>query len=322
MFLEQPRETLTQGAFARKLAAVAVYGACRHARLTVAPQRAIHAQRPRRTPVKILVPIKRIPDPDATVKFANGALDLSGAKWVPNTFDEYAVETALRLAEHVGGSSRLAEVIVLSICPAAQRQHVTQALAMGAERGVVVDCDDRELDSITVSKLIAAVATREQADLVIAGKLSQDNEGGQIAQRVAGLLNRPQACFAAEVEWQRDANALLVKREVDDGVESKKIPLPAVLNVDLRVVLPTSVHNGATPADHKYQDGPRLASLRGITMAKRKKVEVLTPDALGVVASATESEAGVTAPPARASGQIVNSVEELVNKLATEAKVL
>lgn len=272
--------------------------------------------------MKILVTIKRIPDPDATVRIANGAIDLSGAKWVPNTFDEYAVETALRLAEHVGGSARLAEVVVLSVCPADQRQHVTQALAMGAERGIVVDADDRSLDSITVSKLIAEVAKRENADLVIAGKLSQDNEGGQIAQRVAALLGRPQACFAAEVEWQRDANALVVKREVDDGVETKKVPLPAVLNVDLRVVLPTSVKNGATAADHNYQDGPRLASLRGITMAKRKKVDVLKIDDLGVAATSSESEAGVTAPPARASGQIVNSVEELVEKLATEAKVL
>ncbi|MEE9383960.1 MAG: electron transfer flavoprotein subunit beta/FixA family protein [Nannocystaceae bacterium] len=272
--------------------------------------------------MKILVTIKRIPDPDASIKFADGALDLSGAKWVPNTFDEYAVETALRLAEHVGGPKRVAEVVALSVCPQGQRQHLTQALAMGADRGVVVDCDDRSLDSIAISKLIAAVARREEIDLVLAGKLSQDNEGGQVPQRVAALLDWPQISFAAQVEWNREAQTLTAHREVDGGVETKRVPLPAVLSVDLRIVLPKNVRNGVTSADHAYQDGPRLASLRGITMAKRKKVQVLTPAELGVENGGSEIEADVFAAPSRSSGQILNSVEELVHKLATEAKVL
>ncbi len=272
--------------------------------------------------MKILVTVKRIPDPDEALKFTAGGLDYSSHKRVPNAFDEYAVETALRLAEKVGTKERQAEVIVLSVCPAGQRQHVTQFLAMGADRGVVVDVDEDTLDTIAVSKAIAAVYKKEGADLLIAGKLSQDNEGNQVAQRVAGLLGVPQACFAAQLSWDQAGKSLTVSREVDDGVETKKVPLPAVVSVDLRIVLPKSVHNGATAADHAYQEGPRLASLRGITMAKRKKVATYSLADLGLDAGGTEQEVAVVAPPARAAGQIVGSVDELVEKLTKEAKVL
>jgi len=272
--------------------------------------------------LKILVTVKRIPDPDEALKFTGGGLDYSSHKRVPNAFDEYAVETALRLAEKVGTKDRQAEVIVLSICPAGQRQHVTQFLAMGADRGVVVDVDEDTLDTIAVSKAIAAVYKKEGADLLIAGKLSQDNEGNQVAQRVAGLLGTPQACFAAQLSWDQAGKSLTVSREVDDGVETKKVPLPAVVSVDLRIVLPKSVQNGATSPDHAYQEGPRLASLRGITMAKRKKVATYSLADLGLDAGSSEQEVAVAAPPARAAGQIVGSVDELVEKLTKEAKVL
>ncbi len=272
--------------------------------------------------MKILVTAKRIPDPDENLKIANGAIDTSASKWVPNAFDEYAVETALRLAEHVGSKDRLAEIVVLSICPKDKKQHLTQFLAMGADRGIIVDADDTALDAQSVAKLIAGVFKKESCDLLIAGKLSQDAEGNEVAQRVAGLLNLPQATFGATVNWNRDGKTLAVAREVEDGVETKQIPLPSVLSVDLRIVLPTSVVNNATAADHKYQEGPRLASLRGITMAKRKKVDVLTPADLGVSAGLGVALAGVQPPPARAAGQIVESPEQLVEKLATEAKVL
>jgi electron transfer flavoprotein beta subunit len=273
-------------------------------------------------PVKILVTVKRIPDPDESLKFAGNAIDTSASKWVANAFDEYAVETALRLAEHIGGKDRLAEVIVLSVCPQAKRQHITQFLAMGADRGIIVDAEETTLDSQTVAKLVAEVARREGIDLVLLGKLSQDAEGNEVGQRVSGLLDLPQAAFAANLRWNREGNALTVAREVDDGVETKTIPLPAVVSVDLRIVLPGSVKNGATPDDHKYSEGARLASLRGITMAKRKKVDVLTPDALGVTPTAHVAYAGITAPPKRAAGQIVDSPEALIQKLVTEAKVL
>jgi electron transfer flavoprotein beta subunit len=272
--------------------------------------------------LKILVTVKRIPDPDESLKFSGDALDLSSSKFVANAFDEYAVETALRLAEKAGSKERVAEVVVLSVCPADKRQHVTQFLAMGAERGIVVDADDATLDTATISKCIAAVVEKEAPDLVITGKLSQDNEGNQIGQRVAALTNRPQAAFAATVAWNQGDNKLVVEREVDDGVETKVVPLPAVLTVDLRVVLPQSVKNGVTAEDHKYQEGPRLASLRGITMAKRKKVDTFSVADLGVASTAGEKSVGVAAPPARAAGQMVQSVDELVEKLVSEAKVL
>ncbi len=272
--------------------------------------------------MKILVTVKRIPNPDDSLKFAGGQIDDSSAKWVPNAFDEYAMETALRLAEHVGGKDRLAEVIAMSVCPGDQRQHLTQFLAMGADRGIIVEADDTKLDTQTISKLIAATAKREGVDLVILGKLSQDNEGHQVGQRVAGLLGWPQASFAAEMDLDAAARTVTVAREVDDGVEIKRVPLPAVVTVDLRIVLPKSVRNGATPADHAYQDGARLASLRGITMAKKKKVDVLSLAELVGSPSAQEAIVGASAPPARAAGKRVASVEELVEKLATEAKVL
>lgn len=272
--------------------------------------------------MKILVTVKRIPDPDESMKFAGGVIDTSSAKWVPNTFDEYAVETALRLAEHVGSSHRLAEVVVCSVCPAASRQHVTQFLAMGAERGIAVDADDAQLDAQSVAQLIAKVFEKESCDLLVAGKLSQDNEGNEVAQRVAGLLGLPQATFAATIDWDREGNTLTVAREVDDGVETKKIPLPAVVSVDLRIVLPRSVKNHATPADHAYQEGPRLACLRGITMAKRKRVDIYTPADLGIDVGNAAPIVGAMPPPARPSGQILDSAESLVDKLVSEAKVL
>ncbi len=271
--------------------------------------------------MKILVTVKRIPDPEEQVKIAGGQLDTSASKWVANAFDEYAVETALRLAETAGKPDRNAEVIVMSVCPAAARQHVTQFLAMGADRGVVVDQDDTACDSQTVAALIAAVFKQEGCDLLIAGKLSQDQESNEVAQRVGALLKLPVGAFAASVSWDGAKNVELT-REVEDGVETKTLPLPAVVSVDLRVVLPHAVKNHTTPRDHAYQDGPRLASLRGITMAKRKKVDVLTPDALGVTPTAQVKTIAVTPPPSRAAGQIVQSVDELVEKLATEAKVL
>lgn len=272
---------------------------------------------------KILVTVKRIPDPDESLKFAGSELDLSSVKWVPNAFDEYAVETALRLSEDVANKKdKLAEIIVLSICPQNQRQHMTQFLAMGADRGVIVDAEDSEFDASAIAKMIAKVAQDENVDLVITGKLSQDNEGNEIGQRVAGLLDWPQACFAAEIDWDQHNKQLTVAREVDDGVEIKQVPIPAVISVDLRVVLPTSVRNGVNPPDHKFTDGPRLASLRGITMAKRKKVEIKTPADLGVENPNREITVAINKPPDRKAGQMVGSVEELVEKLATEAKVL
>lgn len=272
--------------------------------------------------MKILVTVKRIPDPDESLKFAGDAIDTSTSKWVANAFDEYAVETALRMAEHIGAKDRLAEVIVLSVCPKDKRQHVTQFLAMGADRGVIVDADETAMDSQSVAKLIAEVFRREGCDLLVCGKLSQDAEGNEVAQRVAGLLDLPQAAFAAHLRWDRSGNALTLGREVDDGVETKTLPLPAVVSVDLRIVLPGSVKNGATSDDHKYSEGARLASLRGITMAKRKKVDVHTPADLGVTPTAHVGYASVTAPQKRAAGQIVDSPEALIQKLVTEAKVL
>jgi electron transfer flavoprotein beta subunit len=272
--------------------------------------------------LKILVTVKRIPDPVEPPKFSGNKLDTASVKWVGNEFDEYAVETALRLAEVGGGTERLAEVIVVSVCPEGKREHVTNFLAMGADRAVIVDADDTQLDAQSVAQLVAAVYKKEGVDLLVSGKLSQDGESNEVAQRVAGILDAPQATFAATVAWDRQGGSLSVAREVEDGVETKKVSLPAVLSVDLRIVLPHSVQNGATKPDHPYQDKPRLASLRGITMAKRKKVDIVKPADLGVTPTSNATIASAVPPPKRQGGKVVQSVEELVEKLATEAKVL
>jgi electron transfer flavoprotein beta subunit len=272
--------------------------------------------------LKILVTVKRIPDPVEPPKFSGNKLDTASVKWVGNEFDEYAVETALRLAEVGGGTERLAEVVVVSVCPEGKREHVTNFLAMGADRAVIVDADDTQLDAQSIAELVAKVFQKEGMDLVVSGKLSQDGESNEVAQRIAGLLDLPQATFAATIAWDRDGKALQVAREVEDGVETKKVPLPAVVSVDLRIVLPHSVQNGVTKPDHPYQDKPRLASLRGITMAKRKKVDVLKPADLGVTPQNRATIASAVPPPKRQGGKMIPTVEELVEKLATEAKVL
>lgn len=272
--------------------------------------------------MKILVTVKRIPDPVEPPKFAQGTLDTSTTKWVQNEFDQYGIETALRLAEVGGKTDRLAEVIVVSVCPKDKREHVSNFLAMGADRAIIVDADDTALDAQTVAQLVAAVFRKEGCDLLICGKLSQDAESNEVAQRVGGLLDLPEASFAAGIEWDREAKTIKVTREVEEGVETKQLPLPAVVSVDLRIVLPTSVKNGVTPAEHPYSDKARLPSLRGITMARRKPVEVCTPADLGVTPTTHAVLKGAVAPPKRQAGTIVASVEELVEKLATEAKVL
>src|SRR5215470_581585 len=161
-------------------------------------------------------------------KFKGGALDLAGASWVMNPFDEYAVETALRLNEKADSGEKLGEIVILTIGPKDVATQMRNALAMGADRGIRVDATDDQLDSDSVARIIAAVVGREKPDLVLMGKQAVDGDSNQTPQIVAGLLGWPQATFAASVELAADGKSLLVGREVDAGVETKKVALPAV----------------------------------------------------------------------------------------------
>src|SRR5581483_1971838 len=182
--------------------------------------------------------------------------------------------------------------------------------------------EDAELDAEIVARVMQKIVEREKPDLVVMGKLAADSESNDAGQRLAGYLNWPQATFAGTIEVVDGGKALHVGREVDAGIEVKKVALPAVVTVDLRIVAPQAVKNGKTAATHAYAEGPRYASLKGIMAAKKKPIEDTTLAALGVAAQPRVKVTAVEAPPPRKAGIKVQSVEELVAKLHSEAKVI
>lgn len=272
--------------------------------------------------MKILVPLKRVPDPELKIKIQGGAVDLGNASWVVNPFDEYAVETALRLVENAADESRHGEVVVVSLGPEDVAQQLRSALAMGADRAIRVEAEDDAIDGRTVVDALIALVKAENADLVVMGKQAVDGDSNQVGQMLAAKLGWPQATFAASVELAADRKSAVVGREVDAGVEYKKVPLPAVITVDLRIVAPKAVVNHVTPDSHAYQEGPRYASLKGIMKAKKKPMDSKSLGDLGVTAAPVIKRLAVEAPPARPPGQMVDSVPTLVKKLREEAKAL
>jgi electron transfer flavoprotein beta subunit len=275
--------------------------------------------------VKILVPVKRVPDPTQKTKIKDGHIDLTGASWIVNTFDEYAVETALRLLEDGGANTRLpgSEIVVVSLGPDEAAKEIRTCLAMGADRAIHVVCSDSEIDSLTVVKVLQGIIAAEKPDAVIMGKQAVDGDANQVGQMLAAKLGWPQATFAASIELSGDKAAFTVGREVDGGVEYKKVPLNSVVTVDLRIVSPRAVKNGVTPESHNYSgEGARLPSLKGIMAAKKKPMTQAKLADYGAAPSPVIKEQSVTLPPPRAAGQIVADIPTLVKKLADEAKVL
>jgi electron transfer flavoprotein beta subunit len=273
--------------------------------------------------MKILVTAKRVPDPELKLKFKGTALDLTGANYVLNPFDEYAIEAALRLTEDKHNApDRKGEVVVVSLGPKDAQQQVRQALAMGATRGLLLAGDDETLDGEIVARALTKVVEREKPDVVILGKQAVDGDDNQVAQLLAGYLGWPQATFASTVNLAADGKSITVGREVDAGVETKKVPLPCVVSVDLRIIAPKAVINAGLNAQYEAPEGPRYASLKGIMAAKKKELKEETLEALGVNASARVKTLSAEAPPARKGGIKVGSVDELMQKLHNEAKVL
>ena len=270
--------------------------------------------------MKILVTVKRVPDPEQKVKFKGTSVDVSAANWVINAFDEYAVETALRLNENAATGEKQGETIVMSIGPKEVSQQLRSALAMGADRAILVGASDEELDSFAVARIVKAVVDKEKPDLLLMGKLATDGEASQVPQIVAALLDWPQATFAAQITASGDS--LEVKREVDTGIEVKQVKLPAVVSVDLRIISPSAVINGKTPPTHSYQEGPRYASLKGIMAAKKKEIKEVALADLGVTAKPVTKLLSAEPPAGRKAGVKVKDVAELVAKLKNEAKVL
>jgi electron transfer flavoprotein beta subunit len=274
-------------------------------------------------PLKILVPCKRVPNPEQKLKIAGGAIDLSGASWQVNPFDEYAVETALRLTEKGKGGEHVGEVVLVSIGPKEVGQQMRGLLAMGADRGLLIGGDDASLDSDQVARILRAVVAAEKPDLVVMGKQAVDGDSNQVGQLLAGYLGWPQATFLASVALAADGKSATVTREVDAGVEEKRVRLPAVLTVDLRIIAKKAVRNLALIGpDAEWEDNQRYASLKGIMAAKKKEIKEVTVAALGATAQPLVKTTAHEPPPARKAGVKVASVEELVAKLRTEAKVI
>ena len=249
--------------------------------------------------MKILVPIKRVVDFNVKVRVKpdGSGVDTANVKMSMNPFDEIAVEEAVRLKERGVAT----EVVAVSCGVAACQETLRTALAIGADRAILVQADG-ELEPLAVAKLVAAVAKREAPQLVILGKQAIDDDANQVGQMVAALLDWPQATFASKVEVA--GGKATVKREVDGGLETVELELPAVITTDLRL------------------NEPRYATLPNIMKAKKKPLETLDPVGLGVDVSPRLSTLKVAEPPARKGGGKVADVAELVAKLRNEAKVL
>jgi electron transfer flavoprotein beta subunit len=269
--------------------------------------------------------MKRVADPDNAnkVQIVGGTkVSSEGLEWKPNPFDEYAVETALRILEEGAGSGKLrGEIVVATIGPKEVTQQVRQCLAMGADRGIIVDGNDDDLDATVVARTLAKLVEKESPDLVLVGKQAVDGDSNQVAQILAEMLKWPQATFAGQIELPAELSSAKVVREVDGGAATVNVKFPAVISVDLRIVSPEGVKNNVT-SGKPYQEGPRYASLRGIMKAKKKKIDSHSLADLGVDTNRRVNTISFSAPPARTAGVVVETVEELVQKLKDEAKVL
>ena len=252
--------------------------------------------------MKILVTAKRVTDPYSKIvlKPDRSGIQTDNVEFKMNPFCEIAVEEALRLVDAAGGG----EIIVVAVGDEETTKEVRTALAMGADRGYLIEADESKLDSDIVARLLVALVAKESPDLVMLGKQAIDGDNNQVAQLTAEYLGWPQATFAYKVELTDGGKGAKVQREVDGGVETVQVSLPAVVTTDLRL------------------NEPRYASLPGIMKAKKKPLETLTPADLGVDTALKVETVGFEPPPSRAAGVKVKTVDELIEKLATEAKAI
>jgi electron transfer flavoprotein beta subunit len=249
--------------------------------------------------VKILVPVKRVPDPATTIRVLpdGSGIATDNVKWVINPFDEIAIEEALRIKEKQGSG----EVVLLSIGQQSWQEQLRTGLAMGADRAILVRAD-QPLDTLAIARVMAKVVGDEKPEIVIIGKQAIDDDANQVGQMLAEMLGWPQATFASKIEIQ--SNKCTVVREVDGGLETIAFSLPAVITTDLRL------------------NEPRYASLPGIMKARKKELKELPVDGLGVDLAPKLKVKTLTAPPKRQGGRKVGSVEELIQMLHSEAKVI
>ena len=249
--------------------------------------------------MKILVPVKRVIDYNVKVRVKpdNSGVELANVKMAMNPFDEIAVEQALRIKE----ASQAEEVIAISIGPQESQDTIRTALAMGADRGILVKTE-HDIEPLAVAKILKSIVEKENPELVILGKQAIDDDCNQTGQMLAALLNWPQATFASKINVKD--KSLEVTREVDEGLETIEVNTPAIVTCDLRL------------------NEPRYASLPNIMKAKKKPLEQINASDLGVDIKSRIEQIKVEEPPKRKAGIKVASVAELVQKLKNEAKVI
>jgi len=248
--------------------------------------------------VKILVPIKRVPDPATTIKVLpdGSGIDTANIKWVINPFDEIAIEEALRIKEKQSG-----EVVLVTIGQSTWQEQLRTGLAMGADRAILIK-SDAPLDTLAISRILAKVAADEKPELILLGKQAIDDDSNQVGQMLAEMLGWPQATFASKVEFE--GTKVKVTREADGGLETIAFNLPALVTTDLRL------------------NEPRYASLPGIMKARKKELKEIPADTLGVDLAPRLKVKKLAAPSKRQAGKKVGSVAELVQVLHSEAKVI
>ncbi|MEM5480177.1 electron transfer flavoprotein subunit beta/FixA family protein [Pseudoalteromonas fuliginea] len=249
--------------------------------------------------MKVLVPIKRVIDYNvkARVKSDNSDVDLTNVKMAMNPFCEIAIEEAIRLKK----AGTASEVVAVTIGPKASQEQLRTALALGADKAIHIETDEK-LESLHIAKLLAKIVEQESPELVILGKQSIDSDNNQTGQMLAALTKRGQGTFASKVVIEN--GKVNVTREVDGGLQTVALNLPAVVTTDLRL------------------NEPRYASLPNIMKAKRKPLEVIAADSLGVDLTPRMQLISVEEPAKRTAGIIVEDVAQLVEKLKTEAKVI
>ncbi len=249
--------------------------------------------------MKVLVPVKRVIDYNVKVRVKTDqtGVDFANVKMSMNPFDEIAVEEAIRLKE----KGKASEVIAVSIGPREASETIRTALAMGADRGILVKTEG-EVEPLAVAKILKAICDEEKPRLVITGKQAIDDDAGQTGQMLAALLGWPQGTFAHKLEL--DENTARIEREIDGGLQTVEVRLPAVMTTDLRL------------------NEPRYASLPGIMKAKKKPIAEKTPADYGVDATPRLKVLKVSEPPKRQAGVKVKTVVELLDKLKNEAGVL
>ena len=242
--------------------------------------------------MKILVPVKRVIDYNVKIRVKGDGtgVELANVKMSMNPFDEIAVEEALRLKE----KGQATEVVVISIGPQQASETIRTGLAMGADRGILVKTDSY-VEPLAVAKILKAIAAAEQPGLIIMGKQAIDDDCNQTGQMLAALLGWPQGTFASKVTL--DGEAIMVTREVDGGLETLKVKLPAVITTDLRL------------------NEPRYVTLPNIMKAKKKQMDIVKPEDLGVDVTPRLKTLKVAEPPKRQAGIKVADVDELVAKL-------